>query len=97
MDGDYPTEEELQELKEWPSSGSNRSRCEHLLDLAKDLWIYEDYFSREGDHYHVSTGGWSGHEDVIDALASNYIFWALCWQQTNRGGHYKFELPKEKS
>ena len=41
--------------------------------------------------WHVSTGGWSGHEDVISALRDNLMFWMLSWVSSTRGGHYVFE------
>jgi hypothetical protein len=37
----------------------------------------------------ISTGGWSAHEEIISELADT-MFWALYWEQSNRGGHYKF-------
>ncbi len=44
----------------------------------------------------ISTGGWSGNEDVIDALHENLMFWMLYWYKTERGGHYWFEIPEVK-
>ena len=40
--------------------------------------------------YH--TGGWSGNENVIDALERNTLFWILFWQKSVRGGHYYFKI-----
>ena len=45
---------------------------------------------------YLSTGGWSGNESVIDALQDNFMFWAMCWAKTERGGHYWFEIPEIK-
>lgn len=42
----------------------------------------------------LATGGWSGCEDVISALQDNIVFWGACWKQSNRGGLYKFTIPK---
>ena len=37
----------------------------------------------------LTTGGWSENEVIIDIL-SNKIFWFLWWQESKRGGYYKF-------
>ena len=39
----------------------------------------------------MSTGGWSGNEDIIRAMKDN-VFWVTFWQSTARGGHYVFDL-----
>lgn len=48
---------------------------------------------------HLSTGGWSGNEDRIDALERSgrlMDFWARYWQVTRRGGHYEFLIPADQ-
>lgn len=37
----------------------------------------------------LTTGGWSENEEMIDILA-NKMFWFLWWQESKRGGYYKF-------
>ena len=37
----------------------------------------------------LTTGGWSENEEIIDILA-NKMFWFLWWQESKRGGYYKF-------
>ena len=37
----------------------------------------------------LTTGGWSENEEIIDILA-NKVFWFLWWQESKRGGYYKF-------
>jgi hypothetical protein len=44
-------------------------------------------------HLELHTFGWSGNESIVDALDKNVLFWMTCWEQSNRGGHYKFEIP----
>lgn len=38
----------------------------------------------------LTTGGWSENEEFIDKL-SNTMFWILWWQESHRGGYFKFE------
>lgn len=93
---DYATDEELQKIVEW---GYEKGFVP-LMEFVQSLWQYEDYFTKEpsGDDkveafYRVSTGGWSGHEDIIEALQKNHMFWTTCWVYSRRGGHYQFEVP----
>ena len=38
----------------------------------------------------LTTGGWSENEEFINEL-SNTMFWFLWWQESKRGGYYKFK------
>ena len=99
----YPTDAQLATVREWPY-GDYRG----LMAYVHSLWWAADWgFSltvedgeplsfREGEPgYYLSTGAWSGNESVIAALQENQMFWALCWQESRRGGHYKFVVPRE--
>lgn len=44
--------------------------------------------------YEVSTGGWSGNEDIIRVLERTF-FWVMCWQSSRRGGHYVLDVPQK--
>lgn len=93
-DDGYPTDKELTQIREWP-----------LTDLlgwfafikccwwAPD-WGWRQYDGRDGDRweriYQISTGGWSGNEDIIDAMERSDC-WST-WYQTRRGGHYEFRV-----
>lgn len=41
-----------------------------------------------------STGGWSGQESFIEAL-HNTMAHCLYWQESRRGGHYVYEVPRK--
>src|SRR5690348_2281153 len=103
MDEDgYPEEAELDALKTWHIR--SQADLDALWEAARKLWSYPDRFvptgglpedwprvMRQADWY-VSTGGWSGNEDVIGALQRNFIFWSFCWRATIAGGHYWFRI-----
>ncbi len=94
MDKDgYPDEDELRCIREWPRTSWSNSYAA-LLKFVGTLWHWSDWgFKEEGLFYELHTGGWSGNESVIEALRENVIFWNVCWQESKRGGHYKFEVP----
>lgn len=92
----YPTEEEIARIKGWkfPADGT----FEQFMDYVKSVGHYwpADTFgwSHEGREYEVSTGGWSGNEEIIAAMQDNFLFWAMCWRQSRRGGHHTFTIPE---
>ncbi len=88
----YPTEEALEKIKDWPDKDMLG-----LMAFVKELWYYPEWGWNEKDEdkyvsYLISTGGWSGNEDLIGAMKSNHMFWMFCWVQSRRGGHYIFEV-----
>lgn len=102
----YPTEAAIEFIEKYPTTGS-------LLDLfafiesiwwqSEMLWHEQEMFDvdtkRHVKQYHISTGGWSGNEDIIRALQMtkyNYI-WICTWVQSRRGGHYIFEVDLEQA
>jgi len=93
-DDGYPSEEFLNAIAE----ANYKEGFETILDRALSAHIYPHYWEKEdrGDHwlYYVSTGGWSGNEDIIAALQRNTMFWMVCWQQSKRGGHFQFRVRK---
>jgi hypothetical protein len=92
IDGD-PEDDELEKIEKW-----FHADMAGMMEYIKERWKYADdgYWRRRSRTYWVSTGGWSGNESIIGAMRRNMMFWAMCWCQSNRGGHYKFVLPKEK-
>jgi hypothetical protein len=99
MDPDgYPDDVEIETIKSWPIAD-----FKNLLDYVKVRWKYADagYWEEKNVRdeynppktnvmYEISTGGWSGNEDLIGALQDNTMFWLVCWYSSVRGGHYVF-------
>lgn len=89
-DDEYPTDEELERIMGWPLADAAG-----MLDFIRPLWWCGDWgWSRTGKWLHLSTGGWSGNEDIIAAMQKNTMFWMFCWEASRRGGHYKFDLSR---
>ena len=85
---EYPTDKELERIEKWLHQERG------LIDFVRSLWEYADvgYFVLDGNKLELHTGGWSGNEDIIEALKSNFIFWNVTWRKSERGGHYYFIL-----
>ena len=80
----YPTEETLNKIRNWPVND-----FKGLAMLLIELWQYQDYIYFDNDVLHVSTGGWSGHEEIIDAIPN---IWKMNFETSWRtGGHYTFQ------
>ena len=98
---EYPTEEELDRVKNWLVLATG---VLSLIDFVKSIWWSPDWgfkvkngrntFREQVLRWELHTGGWSGNEDIMSALQSNFIFWTLCWVQSRRGGHYLFEVER---
>ena len=85
----YPTEETLEIIAKWEND------YENLMEFVREAWRWkDDYFHltiKDGERMHeLHTGGWSGNESLMGALKQNQLFWVMCWQESRRGGHYKF-------
>ena len=87
-DDGYPTEEVLSRITAW----SVKDDVFALLKAVAPL--FEGYgrceYNTDKQLWEVATGGWSGCEDVVQALQQNTLFWSLCWQLSRRGGYYEF-------
>lgn len=87
----YPDDDFLFTIQEWPIQSMDD--CRKLLDYAIQGWRWKDsYTDIDGDRYVLSTGGWSGNEDIVDALRENWMFWQLCWFSSRRGGRFVFDV-----
>lgn len=94
---DYPNEKELETIAKWDIHDPRG-----LVEFLQSVWYFENYFhiSRGRNRFfqnwimriRISTAGWSGNEDRIEALMQN-MFWMIYWQKSVRGGHYTFEIP----
>lgn len=104
-DEDYPTDEDLEQIRTWPFGDAAG-----WFAFVKAHWWMPDWGWREADgtgdsvgcldkparRYHISTGGWSGNESLIEAMEKNVLLWSLTWEESRRGGHYKFSHHRQE-
>lgn len=99
----YPTEEELETIRGWTIQ--TYEDIHNWFDFIQSCWWHADWGWKEEDdvdcHFHkpikrykISTGGWSGNEEIIDVMSTNAI-WQITWVQSRRGGHFMFEVKME--
>jgi hypothetical protein len=95
--GDYPSDESLEFIKKFDCL---KYGCLPLLEFIEQIWWASEWgYCLKGKRVkrlYLSTGGWSGNEEIISALHDNFMFWSMCWKQSRRGGHYIFEIKETK-
>ena len=108
----YPTRAELTRVRALAHGSDHRATIEYV----QSIWWHSDWGIRAGKlvrdsvtgaasrRWDVSTGGWSGNEEIIAALERGSKgdgrvpiswFWIICWTMSRRGGHYTFVVPEE--
>ena len=88
----YPTDQYLDWIKSYDIT--QESAFDLLMDVLDNWWMsYGVKIQRlyRGERkVHMSTGGWSGNEDMIQALRSNTLFWPFHFYNHRAGGHFTF-------
>ena len=96
-DDGYPTDEALELISNWDVKD-----IPGWFAFVQSLWALTQWKIEDATHditdrpitrYTMSTGGWSGNEDLIGAMQRNWLMWNVTWVQSRRGGHYIFEDP----
>jgi len=94
MSGRYPSDVELESIQHWQGT------LRELIEFIQSIWEYSPPVLRVGRDglrgkkcykLTIHSWGWSGNEDIIGALQYT-MFWVVCWQKSERGGHYEFEI-----
>jgi hypothetical protein len=91
---EYPDSEDLEKIEKWDTIHDPFGLVKFMESICwrdairikgKKVWRVE---------FH--TWGWSGNEDIINALRRNLMFFTIYWQRSIRGGHYYFKVYKLK-
>ena len=96
MTPDYPEDEDLQKIRDWKIGG--HADALKLLEFVDSIYPEMGSFADESTSsafvYVLTTGGWSGCEDIVSAMAGNLVFWGTCWHMSKRGGLHEFVVPR---
>lgn len=87
----YPTEEDLEYIRKFDvlktiNGDDPNKNFAMLMDYVRALWHWPTFFTEEGGLYRLATGGWSGNEDLLEALRENNMAHVLFWESSHRGG-----------
>lgn len=95
----YPTDNELEYIQKFEVIGPERQM--ELFKYIYNIWEYGNIsispqkIKDRGDGtvwYTLITGGWSGNEEIIDAMKANLVFWARTWESSDRSGKHVFSV-----
>lgn len=92
-EGGYPTDEYLEWIRNYDIL---RGDPLWFFRVLVENWWHGDYGCEISRKYKgkrtiaMSTLGWSGNEDVIQAMRENFWLWSVYWFSHKRGGHYAF-------
>jgi len=93
---EYPDSDDLRKIEHWEIK--DFSDCHSLMQFVFLIWAYpERCIILPNGTYRLSTGGWSGNEDIISSMQKNVLFWALFWESSNRAGGHTFGEPSTRS
>lgn len=93
----YPTKTELQAILDFEGTP------EQLIKYINSIWWGDGFTVKNGrsssmagaiKRCFLSTWGWSGNEEIMGVLDQTW-FRLLWWHQSNRGGHYIYEIPND--
>jgi hypothetical protein len=88
----YPTDAALKRIAVWPWNDLIT-----MLEFARSLWRWPQFWEQENDTLSITTGGWSGNESIAKAMQQNFGFWNGCWYRSTRGGLYEFDLTRARA
>lgn len=91
---DYPTEEQLQKIREW----DDYRDLIGLIDYIEDIYPTYGFIKRTGKRVQrvvFVTGGWSGCEDIISAMDRS-VGLMMAWESSHRGGKHIYKVRNLK-
>lgn len=93
MKNDYSEEEDLKRIINWDERDPRG-----WFDFIKSIWWMPEWgWTENTRRIYISTAGWSGNENIIEAMQGAWILWTIHWYSTRAGGHYIFKLPKRRA
>lgn len=93
----YPEEAEIKQLETFkPNDGESlRDAFLRMMDFVHELWEYKEFGwthieDKNGEHHFIlATAGWSGNEEIIGAMRSNFLTHTF-FRSMHVGGLYHY-------
>ena len=90
MSNGYPTQDDLMKIRNWRFKNVE-NELDEFMNYIQSIWHWgEKQCYKDNNQWILHTGGWSGNEEIISEMQSNMFFWFFYWEESRRGGHYKF-------
>lgn len=87
-DDGYPTDETLRAITDWDAIKNPHG----LMEFIRPYWEIYGSMKRRGSVYRLATGGWSGNEDIIDAMHAGPMM--IFWESSRRGRLHVYDVLK---
>jgi hypothetical protein len=95
----YPTDDELAGISRF-NEAFTTAELRDLFAYLRSLWWMPEWgwHEKSGDEpgvtrYEISTGGWSGNEEILTTFERECpIPYFATWESSRRGGHFVFEI-----
>lgn len=90
----YPSDQDLAHLRALPAvtDEQRRAALQRMVELWNTTFGRCELVDATTGSYRFVTGGWSGNEDLLEALPR--IVHAACWQYSSRGGVHCFIVDR---
>ena len=93
----YPTDEYLKFIEEYTP---DKMPIMDFVEVLREGWYFDDWGFKLKRKYRdvrkleLHTGGWSGNEDIIEAIISNIYLthFSMMYIKWYAGGHFYFEI-----
>lgn len=83
----YPDSADIRKIKKWPYDDF-KGLIEFVRPLVEPMGRVT---VKRGGRVEIATGGWSGNEEIMGAIRSNYMIWSGYWKESHRGGLTVFD------
>jgi len=80
---------DLDRIANWPLTTQKDYTA--LMTYVRGLWSGAGKWDRNAGVYELHAS--EEDEDIIDSLKDNALFWATCWESSNRHGTHVFKTP----
>lgn len=78
----YPSVDTKRAIKKWDFRDASG-----WLQYIREAWDHRrGEIWEENGRLYMTTGGWSGNEEIISAMSENLVLWGMFWESSHRGG-----------
>lgn len=92
----YPTDSVYAAIVSWPYTDIH-GLFDYIEPLVSDYGTVRRIPRNDGSTlFRLTTGGWSGNEEIVSAIQDNLVIHSFTWEMSVRGGMHVWRIPKKK-